>query len=100
MPGCGAIRLPSAAPPIVGSATPADSPALLSLRVSTSLNDCHAGFTLFYAPVPPSIFISGASGKSVGLRVEVEAATVEVDGGLEVVPVAVAACRDADGLDA
>jgi catechol 2,3-dioxygenase-like lactoylglutathione lyase family enzyme len=46
----------------------------------------------------PSII--GASGKSVGLRVEVEAAAVEVDGGLEVVPVAVAACRDADGLDA
>ena len=45
------------------------------------------------------IFFLGASGNSVGLRVEVEAAAVEVDGGLEVVPVAVAACRDADGLD-
>ena len=44
--------------------------------------------------------ISGASGNSVGLRVEVKTAAVEVDGGLEVVPVAVAACRDADGLDA
>ncbi len=36
----------------------------------------------------------------VGLRVEVKAAAVEVDGGLEVVSVAVAACGDADGLDA
>ena len=41
----------------------------------------------------------GASGKSVGLRVEVEPAEMEEDGGLEVLPVAVTACRYADRLD-
>ena len=40
----------------------------------------------------------GASGYSVGLRVEVEAAEMEVDGGLEVLPVAVAAGGNPDGL--
>ena len=42
----------------------------------------------------------GSSGKSVGLWVELEPAAVEVDGGLEVFPVAVAAGGDPDRLDA
>src|SRR6266487_502393 len=42
----------------------------------------------------------GSSGNSVGLWVELKPATVEVDGGFEVVPVAVAAGGDPDGLDA
>src|SRR6266536_2830191 len=42
----------------------------------------------------------GSSGNSVGLWVELNPATVEVDGGFEVVPVAVAAGGDPDGLDA
>ncbi len=37
------------------------------------------------------VSLIGASGKSVGLRVEVESAEVEVDGGLEVLPVAIPA---------
>jgi hypothetical protein len=52
------------------------------------------------AKVTVTLICFGASGNSVGLRVEVKSAAMEVDGGLEVVPVAVAACRDADGLDA
>lgn len=42
----------------------------------------------------------GSSGNSVGLRVELQSSAVEPDGGLEVLPVAVAACGDSDRLDA
>ena len=47
-----------------------------------------------------SVSTKGASGYSVGLGIKGQSAEVKVDGGFEVLAVAVATCGNADRLDA